>query len=165
MFDDPPKCWLHRQASFINASFPAESKAGVDYDWFPFPPIDQEGTLFAGELTVVGKNAARAEVVDFLEQFIAQDVQCEMGGVAASSRISPNVDVGPDCYANEILADASVVLTDALEQGTGRFDASDLMPAAVGSGSFWTGMIEYMKGGPDSLDKVLADIEKSWPAA
>ncbi len=44
MFDDPPGCWLHRQASFIDASFPEDAVAGDDYDWFPFPPIDQEGT-------------------------------------------------------------------------------------------------------------------------
>jgi alpha-glucoside transport system substrate-binding protein len=162
MFEDPPKCWLHRQASFINAEFPEDAVAGEDYDWFPLPPIDQEGTLYAGELTVVGQN--RAEVVDFLERFIAEDVQCEMGSVQASSRISPNVDVGPDCYANDILADASVILTDALETGTGRFDASDLMPAEVGSGSFWTGMVEYMTGGPDNVETVLDEIEASWPS-
>ena len=66
MFDDPPGCWLHRQASFINAFFPEDAEAGVDYDWFPFPPIDQEGTLFAGEMAVTFRNAP--EVVDFLEQ-------------------------------------------------------------------------------------------------
>jgi alpha-glucoside transport system substrate-binding protein len=161
MFDDPPGCWLHRQASFINASFPEDAEAGVDYDWFPLPPIDQEGTLYAGELTVAGSN--RPEVVDFLNRFITEDVQCEMGGVQASSRISPNVNVGPDCYANDILADASVILTDALASGTGRFDASDLMPAEVGSGSFWTGMIDYMRGGPDNAEQVLDQIEDSWP--
>jgi alpha-glucoside transport system substrate-binding protein len=162
MFQDPPGCWLHRQASFINANFPEDAEAGVDYDWFPLPPIDQEGTLYAGELTVVGSN--RPEVVDFLNRFIAEDVQCEMGGVQASSRISPNVNVGPECYANDILADASVVLTEALSSGTGRFDASDLMPAEVGSGSFWTGMVEYMRGGPDNVEQVLDDIEASWPS-
>jgi len=162
MFNDPPGCWLHRQASFINASFPEDAEAGVDYDWFPLPPIDQEGTLYAGELTVAGSN--RPEVKDFLDRFIAEDVQCEMGGVQASSRISPNVNVGPDCYANDILADASVILTDALSSGTGRFDASDLMPAEVGSGSFWTGMIEYMRNGPDNVETVLDDIESSWPS-
>ncbi|HEU0041389.1 MAG TPA: ABC transporter substrate-binding protein [Jiangellaceae bacterium] len=162
MFQDPPGCWLHRQASFINANFPEDAEAGVDYDWFPLPPIDQEGTLYAGELTVVGSN--RPEVVDFLNRFIAEDVQCEMGGVQASSRISPNVDVGPECYANDILADASVILTEALSSGTGRFDASDLMPAEVGSGSFWTGMIDYMRGGPDNVEQVLDEIESSWPS-
>jgi alpha-glucoside transport system substrate-binding protein len=164
MFDDPPKCWLHRQATFINSFFPEDAVAGSDYDWFPLPPIDQEGTLFAGELTVVGTAGNRPEVVDFINRFIAEDVQCEMGGVTASSRVSPNVNVGEDCYANGILADASVVLTDALKAGTGRFDASDLMPAAVGQGSFWTGMIDYVKEGPDSLDQVLQDIEDSWPS-
>src|ERR671918_258668 len=161
MFDDPPGCWLHRQASFINAFFPEGTEAGVDYDWFTFPPIDQEGTLFAGELAVVFSN--RPEIVDFLEGFMGEEVQCAMGGVEASSRISPNVNVGPDCYANEILADASVVLTDALEAGTGRFDASDLMPTEVGAGSFWSEMMAYVQGGPDSLQTALDDIEASWP--
>jgi alpha-glucoside transport system substrate-binding protein len=165
MFQDPPGCWLHRQASFITAQagFPPEAEAGVDYDWFPLPPIDQEGTLYAGELTVVGSNANRPEVADFLERFISEEVQCAMGGVQASSRISPNVNVGPDCYVNDILADASVVLTEALENDTGRFDASDLMPAEVGSGTFWTGMMDYVSNGPDSLQSVLDDIEASWP--
>jgi alpha-glucoside transport system substrate-binding protein len=165
MFQNPPKCWLHRQANFIAAEFPTKAKAGVDYDWFPFPPIDQQGTLYGGELTVVGKSADKAVAKDFLTRFIAQDVQCKMGGVAASSRVSPNVNVGADCYVNPILADASTVLTGALKDGSGRFDASDLMPAAVGSGSFWTGMVKYLKEGPDSLDGVLDDIEASWPSS
>ena len=72
MFDDPPGCWLHRQASFINSFFPEGTVAGEDYDWFPLPPIDQEGTLYAGELTVVGTNGNRPEVVDFLNRFIGR---------------------------------------------------------------------------------------------
>jgi alpha-glucoside transport system substrate-binding protein len=164
MFDDPPGCWLHRQASFINAFFPKGTEAGVDYDWFPLPPIDQEGTLFAGELAVVGTAGNRPEVKDFLDRFMAEDVQCALAGDPASSRISPNINVGPECYANEILADSSAVLTEALANGTGGFDASDLMPAAVGAGSFWTGMVDYMRQGPDSLDGIMQEIQDSWPA-
>jgi len=161
MFDDPPGCWLHRQASFINAFFPEGTEAGVDYDWFPFPPIDQEGILYGGEMAVTLRNSP--EVVDFLNKFISDDFQCAMGGETASSRISPSAGVGPDCYVNSILADSSAILTEATQAGTGRFDASDLMPAAVGSGSFWTGMVTYMQNGPDSLTGVLDDIEASWP--
>jgi alpha-glucoside transport system substrate-binding protein len=163
MFEDPPGCWLHRQASFINAFFPEGTQAGVDYDWFPLPPIDQEGTLFAGELAVIGKNGNRPEVKDFLDKFMAEKIQCAMGGVVGSSRISPNVNVGPECYGNDILAAASRVLTNALATGTGRFDASDMMPGEVGAGSFWTGMVTYMQDGPSSLKSVLDDIEASWP--
>jgi alpha-glucoside transport system substrate-binding protein len=161
MFEDPPNCWLHRQASFIPAFFPEGVEAGVDYDWFSFPPIDQEGTLFAGEVSAVFRDAP--EVRDFIEKFSGADVQCAQGGEPRSSRISPNIDVGADCYANEELADAAAVLTEALAADTGRFDASDLMPPAVGSGSFWTGMVEYMQNGPDSLQGVLDSIESSWP--
>jgi alpha-glucoside transport system substrate-binding protein len=161
MFDDPPGCWLHRQASFINAFFPEEAEAGTDYDWFPFPPIDQQGTLIAGELAVAFQDTP--EIRDFLERFGGEEVQCAMGGETGSSRLSPNVNVAPDCYANEILADSSVVVTDAIEAGTARFDASDQMPPEVGSGSFWTGMMTYMQQGPDSAKSVLDEIESSWP--
>jgi alpha-glucoside transport system substrate-binding protein len=163
MFDDPAKCLMHRQASFINGFFPEGTEAGVDYDWFPFPSIDQQGTLFAGELAVAFDN--RPEIVDFLTRFMSEEVQCAQGGDPALGRISPNVNVGADCYANEILADASTVLTTALGGGAAAgFDASDQMPPEVGSGSFWTGMVEYMQSGPDSLQGVLDEIEASWPA-
>ena len=150
MFEDPPGCWMHRQANFINAFFPEDAEPGVDYDWFPFPASDEQGTLFGGEFSAVFRNAP--EVKDFLERFVGEEVQCAQGGERASSRISPNVNVGPDCYVERLLADASEVLTGALAEGTGRFDASDLMPSAVGAGSFWTGMVEYLQSGPDSLE-------------
>lgn len=162
MFDDPPGCWLHRQASFIDTFFPDDAEAGVDYDWFPLPPIDQEGILFAGELTVVGTNGNRPEVKDFLEKFIGEEVQCQTGEAAA--RISPNVDVASDCYGNENLGRAAEVLAAANEAGTARFDASDLMPTQVGSGSFWTGMVEYIQSGStDAAAGILTKIDESWP--
>jgi len=161
MFQDPPGCWLHRQASFINAFFPEDAEAGTDFDWFPFPPIDQEGTLIAGEFAVSFRDAP--EVRDFLERFASEDVQCAMGGDPGSSRLSGNVDVGADCYANEILADSSEVVSTAIEEGTARFDASDLMPAQVGSGSFWTEMMGYVQGGPEALAPSLEAIQATWP--
>jgi alpha-glucoside transport system substrate-binding protein len=163
MFADPPRCWLHRQANFIVSFFPETARAGVDYDWFPFPRIDQPGTsaLFAGELSVVFRDTPA--VRDFLRRFSGTEVQCAQGKSTATSRISPNVNVAGDCYANKQLADASRVLTDSLKAETGRFDASDLMPSAVGSGSFWTGMVRYVQGGRGALQGVLGDIERSWP--
>jgi alpha-glucoside transport system substrate-binding protein len=163
MFDDPPGCWLHRQASFITAFFPANAEAGVDYDWFPFPSIDQQGTLFAGEMMVTFRDAP--ETRDFLTRFMGEEVQCAMGEEPGSSRISPNVNVESTCYPNPILAGASEVLSTALAgEGEAGFDASDQMPPEVGSGSFWTGMVQYMRDGPDSLQSVLDEIESSWPA-
>ncbi|MGZ6545770.1 MAG: ABC transporter substrate-binding protein [Actinomycetota bacterium] len=166
MFQKPPGCWLHRQANFIVAFFPPTAVAGVDYAFFPFPTIDdpnQQAALIGGEYAVVFRNAP--EVKDFGEKFAGTKVQCDQGASTATSRISPNVNVSPSCYANSILADASKVTTAAINSGNARFDASDAMPSAVGSGSFWTGMVKYMQGGPSSLEGVLDDIEKSWPTS
>jgi alpha-glucoside transport system substrate-binding protein len=163
MFNNPPGCWLHHQASFITAFFPEGAEAGVDYDWFPTPPIDESNVLFGGELAVVFDN--RPEIVDFLNKFSAEDVQCAMGGDPGLGRLSPRVDVAPECYENPILAEASTIVADALENGTGGFDAGDQMPAEVGSGSFWSDMVKYMQQGPDSLETLLADIDQSWPAS
>ena len=164
MFEDPPGCMMHRQANFILAFFPPDAESGVDYDSFPFPAIDQPGesALFAGELSAVFRDAP--EVRDFIERFISADVQCAQGESEETSRISPNIQVGADCYTNPLLAQAAGVLTESLAADTARFDASDLMPSAVGAGSFWTGMVEYMAQGPDSVQGVLDEIEASWPA-
>jgi alpha-glucoside transport system substrate-binding protein len=45
-----------------------------------------------------------------------------------------------------------------------RFDGSDLMPGAVGSGTFWTDMVEWVTGGK-STEEALKDIDQSWPAS
>jgi alpha-glucoside transport system substrate-binding protein len=44
-----------------------------------------------------------------------------------------------------------------------RFDASDLMPGAVGSGSFWKEGSDYITGAND-IDQFLDSVEESWPA-
>ena len=45
-----------------------------------------------------------------------------------------------------------------------RFDASDLMPAAVGAGSFWTGMTAWFAEDKPTAD-VLKQIQADWPAS
>jgi alpha-glucoside transport system substrate-binding protein len=35
------------------------------------------------------------------------------------------------------------------------------MPGAVGAGSFWQGMVDYVNG--EDLDQVMQTIDESWP--
>ena len=44
-----------------------------------------------------------------------------------------------------------------------RFDGSDMMPSAVGAGTFWSEMTNWVKGQDDKT--TLDNIEKSWPAS
>jgi alpha-glucoside transport system substrate-binding protein len=43
-----------------------------------------------------------------------------------------------------------------------RFDGSDLMPGAVGAGSFWKEMTSYVSGSINE-DTALKEIDASWP--
>ncbi len=161
MVADPPGCLMHRQASFIVNFFPEGTVVGEDIDLFAFPDIDPgvKGSLIAGELAAVF--ADRPEVRDFIGRLISTDVQCAMGQQEGVQRISPNIHTTGACYGDPIVATIAQSIIDALSAGGARFDASDLMPSAVGSGSFWTGMNEWMRG--KDAATVAAEIEASWP--
>ncbi len=44
-----------------------------------------------------------------------------------------------------------------------RFDASDLMPGAVGAGTFWTEVTAWVIGG--DTQTFVDNVEASWPAS
>lgn len=158
LFGDDPDCLLHRQASFIVSYFPDGARLGEDVEVFAFPEIDgRDGALIAGELAVAFDD--REEVREFLRVFTSRDAQCAQGSFENVARISPNIDTSADCYQDPVVALSAETVLRALEGGTARFDASDLMPSAVGAGSFWEGMNDWMRG--EDLRDVLAEIEAS----
>ncbi len=83
---------------------------------------------------------------------------------AAQPTLAENVTSGRTATRTRSSRTRRVQLTAALGgEGEAGFDASDQMPPEVGSGSFWTGMVQYMQEGPDSLQGILDEIEASWP--
>ena len=67
------------------------------------------------------------------------DARVELGG-----NISANLNADPSLASSEFLTEAMKLLQDP--NTTVRFDASDLMPSTVGSGSFWKGMVDWIDG-------------------
>ena len=70
MFEDPPRCWMHKQGNFITAFFPEGAEAGVDYSFFYLPPIDEEygkPFLVAGDIMAMFND--RPEVRALMEYF------------------------------------------------------------------------------------------------
>ncbi|PSN19401.1 ABC transporter substrate-binding protein [filamentous cyanobacterium CCP5] len=156
LFDQPPGCYLHRQASFIEEFFPASAVPAETVSLFPLPAMDEGPAPVLVSGIVFGlfndTPAARA-LMEYLATPEPHEIWAGLG-----SYISPHRQVGLDAYPDvltqrqaEILQNAEVV----------RFDGSDLMPGAVGTGSFWSGVVDYVGG--EDLDQVLADIEASWP--
>ncbi len=79
--------------------------------------------------------------------------------MAQTGFLTPLKTVNPDLYGDPTLKKMGGILLDAT---TFRFDGSDLMPAGVGAGTFWTGMVDYA-GGKSAMD-VSTQIQDSWDA-
>jgi len=158
LFTTPPNAYMHRQATFIK-SFILNANpglvAGVDFNFFPFPPIDAEyGTPALGAADLFGMFNDTPEARAFMRYLITPGAQ-EIW-VAALGKLSANGRVNPNAYPDELTRKAAEILVGAK---TFRFDGSDLMPAAVGAGTFWSGILDYVGG--ENLDTVLEAIEAS----
>jgi alpha-glucoside transport system substrate-binding protein len=158
MFEDPPKCWMHKQGNFITGFFPEGSQAGVDYDFFYLPPVDEQyGKPFLVAGDIMSMFTDRPEVRALMEYFTTP--QSASGWLQNGGALAAHLTATPDMYG----VDLERGIAELVSQATSfRFDASDLMPAEVGSGSFWTGMTDYVSGAAD-LDTVLAEIDAAWP--
>lgn len=159
LFTSPPKCYMHRQASFVPSFFPEGVVVGEDADFFYLPADTSKdlGTpvLGAGTLAMITRDtpAARA-FIDWLETPIAHEVW-----MAQSSFLTPFKSANTETYANEPMKKQGEILTNAT---TFRFDGSDLMPGKIGAGAFWTAMVDYAGG--KSAEDVATSVQQAWDA-
>ena len=157
LFELPPECYLHRQATFIPTYFPEGTKMGEDVDFFYFPAYDSQdlgkpvlgaGTLF----TILDDTPAARGFIEFLKTPIAHELWMTQGGF-----LTPYKGVNAEAYANDTLRALGDILLNAT---TFRFDGSDLMPGEIGAGAFWTGMVDYTSG--SEAEDVATTIQERW---
>jgi alpha-glucoside transport system substrate-binding protein len=153
------KCALHRQASFFANQWPEGTRVAQDGDVFAFylpgPSAESRPVLGGGEFLAA-----------FNEKPETQAVQRYFG---STEWVNDKAKIGDWFTANKGLDVANVanpidklsvqLLQDPKTQF--RFDGSDMMPAAVGAGSFWKGMTDWITG--KNTAQTLQYIENSWP--
>jgi alpha-glucoside transport system substrate-binding protein len=159
LFKDPPECYLVHQASFMPSfwaeTFP-DAKAGKDYDYFMMPPIEFDAITSSGDLFgMFNDTDAAQQLMAYLVSSEAQEAWVKTGGV-----LSANSQVSPDAYPDEATREAADILLGAEIQ---RYDASDLMPAAMND-AFWKGILQYVQS-PDQLDSILENLESTRQSA
>lgn len=153
-------CWMHRQASFYAFNWGEDVEVAEDGDVFAFylPPIDEahgNPVLGGGEFTAAFTE--RPEVQTF-QTYLASD-HWHAERASFGNFVSANTTVPVDAYDQPVNQLSAEIISDP--EAVFRFDASDLMPAEVGTVAFWTGMVNWVTGA-DS--QATADaIESAWP--
>ncbi|MGB5951800.1 MAG: ABC transporter substrate-binding protein [Ornithinimicrobium sp.] len=156
-------CWMMRQASFYQANWPDDATVAEDGDVFAFylpgESEDDRPLLGGGEFTVAF--ADRPEVAAFQGYLTSPEWSNFKAQVSGPGWVSANSGLEASNLKSPIDQLAFELLTD--EETEFRFDGSDLMPAAVGAGTLWTAMTDWIALGTSSED-VLSTVEDSWPS-
>ena len=161
-FETPAKCYWMRQGNFISGFFPTTIQSNLDAEvgTTVFPPYEGgfagQPILGGGDIAALfnGDDPDAIEVMKFLtsDQFGGEWAQ--MGGW-----LSPHKTFDAANYPDETTRSIAEMAANA---DVFRYDGSDLMPNAVGGGSFWSGMVDFTSGAK-TAQQVADDIEKSWP--
>lgn len=159
LFENPPKAWLHRQGNFITGFMPENIQANLDEEVgvFALPEINPKwGTPVLGggdQFVAFNDRPEVMQLMAFLTTWESAAPWAKAGGA-----LFPYKDTNFDDYSSAIDKALAKILVNAK---VFRFDGSDNMPAEVGAGTFWTGMADMVGG--VSIDKVLKQIDDSWP--
>jgi alpha-glucoside transport system substrate-binding protein len=162
------KCMLHAQANFYAANWDKGTTVGPDGDVFAFyePTMsDKFGKIVEVGGEFVGAFSDRPEV-EATQLYLASpewvlakaklNAQQHTSGWFSANKNVPlsAFDFSPvDALGAKLMRDPNTIA---------RFDASDVMPSSVGSGSFWKNMTQWILGN-QSDQQTLDKIEASWP--
>ncbi|MBC7517799.1 MAG: extracellular solute-binding protein [Microbacteriaceae bacterium] len=159
-------CAMTHQGSFFDGFIqdPKNGNATVGPDkqvWaFMTPPVKADAgsaVVGGGEVVAAFSNDADTiKVQEYLSSPEFANSRVKLGGV-----ISANKGLDPANASSPILQEAIRILQDP--KTTFRFDGSDLMPGAVGSAAFFTGIVNWING--SSSDDVLKAIDAAWPSS
>lgn len=154
-------CQMHRQASFYVGSWPEGTTVAPDGDiWYFYLPSPADGPKYmlgAGDIYAAATD--KPESFDVVRYTGSAEYQLSIAN--SRNELGPNKNLDVTQVTDPFLASVF-----ALQQ-TGevfRFDGSDLMPGAVGAGTFWTEVTAWVIGTEDT-QTMLDNIEASWPAS
>ena len=157
MFQNPPKCFMLNQASFITTFFTSANPSlqpGTDFNFFPLPDIN---TSFSGAHVVAGdsfsmfKDTPQArKLIQYLTTAQAQDIWVKRGGKLAVNKQVPIADY-PDTLSQE---SATIIVNTQIA----KYDATDNMPADMRMEA-WKALLNYVSN-QNNLDSILANLDK-----
>jgi alpha-glucoside transport system substrate-binding protein len=156
MFQSPPKCYMHNQASFITSFFQsanASLQPVTDFNFFPLPDINP---TYAGAHVVAGDawsmfhdTPQARQMIKYLTTAAAQAIWVKRGG-----KISPNNQVTLDSYPDALSKSTAQIL---VATKIAKYDAGDLMPADM-KNAYWAAVLQFAQD-QSKLNSILANLD------
>ena len=157
MFQNPPKCFMLNQASFITTFFTSANPSlqpGTDFNFFPLPDVNSQFTgahVVAGDSFSMFKDTPQArKLIQYLTTAQAQDIWVKRGGKLAVNKQVPLTDY-PDVLSKE---SAQIIVNTQIA----KYDATDNMPADMRSAA-WKALLDFVSN-QSKLDSILANLDK-----
>jgi alpha-glucoside transport system substrate-binding protein len=157
LFTNPPKCYMHNQASFITSFFTADNptlQPVTDYNFFALPDINSQyagAHVVAGDAFSMFHDTPQArKLIQYLTTADAQVIWVKRGG-----KLSPNKQTPLDAYPDQLSRESAQILVNTQ---IGRYDATDNMPADMRSAA-WKALLDFVSN-QGNLDKILANLDK-----
>lgn len=152
-------CYLMQMASFY--VWPDGTDISEDGEIFAFyePAMSDEfgkPVEVGGEFVTAFNDKPATQAVQY---YLTTAHWANNQSKAASSRISANKGLLIDSVQGPINRLSVEILQDP--DAVSRFDASDLMPAAVGAGAMWSQLTAWITGQDD--ETTLQAIQDAWP--
>ncbi len=155
------ECLMHRQASFYSTFWTEGTTFGPegDVNAFYLPTINEgDPQVMLGGGEIIGAFSDRP-VVAAVAAYLSGKEYAENFHKLGYTRIFPRTDVDLSLIQDPLVKQFADLLVGS---DVFRFDGSDLMPGAVGAGTFWTEIVEWVVGGK-STEEALTTIDESWP--
>jgi alpha-glucoside transport system substrate-binding protein len=155
---DEPRAAMVFEGDFVPTATDIAKAAEptTDYDVFDFPSVEGSDPVVVGggDVVVMLEETEQSRaLLEFLASADAAELWIEEGGIS-----SPNQDVDPETYTNEVVRRTAQALAGA---ETFRFDLSDLVPTELGGdvpGSMWSILQDFAEN-PDDVDGTATKLE------
>jgi alpha-glucoside transport system substrate-binding protein len=161
VFSESPKAAMAVLGDFAPGQTKTTLQPETGYNVFTFPSIEDSkpSVVGGGDLFIKFKNTPAADAfLEYLTTVDAAEIWAKRGGFS-----SPNKDLDPSIYPDEITRTVASDLANAAKENTFRFDLSDLQPAAFG-GTPGQGLFKAFTdfvAKPDNIDQITQQMEAS----
>ncbi|WP_154674014.1 ABC transporter substrate-binding protein [Nakamurella lactea] len=156
------QCYMMQMANFYASNWDKGTDISENGDIFAFYEPEM-GTQFGkpvevgGEFTAAFSDRPEVQAAQF---YLSTAHWANNQSKAIPSRISANKGLQIDNVDGAINKLCVTILQDP--KSVSRFDASDLMPAAVGAGAEWQQLTAWIASDQDD-ETTLAQIDAAWP--